>query len=671
MATKTIYHIEIDHFERAGSGMGLTPGGKTSLIKPILYPVLSKDIYYTEETGGDTDSSIIKITGAQGAEVTLLKMIDNSIDNWDIYRKLFNGMTFTNSLIDYEFKSNGNKFLPEGYRFKISSYYHGAKVGGIAISFYNPDYQDGQSIHINNKVNDVYFENGTSYGGHGDFYSGVLGQGAFPAPYYDGFIYLVKEIKYYSVHFCNLNSYQTLTDSETGETTYYNPKLRYSIISAGYQDQGGSASEPFLIDGETVEIPAAYAIFAGGTKIDIQPDVKPGQSGGQSTSGSTSGSDWPYQYPAYGTGSAGGAGEGIFGGDGTHKKWGGSVTENDIIANNPDPVKSGDISSIWGLEHIENKGGVRIFDLSTDDLGTLYGKLWDNDFITSLNKYQAGNIGNTIIKLYQSKIAPEILGERKIYLGSFDSTIRTNQCKEYVHRKLGTFQVLEFFGSFLDYKTKLQIFLPFCGFQDLMADKYISPTHAPRTITVFIDADMVSGVAVYNVKTTYSDGQAIIDTFPFDFSRELPIIESSFANAQSAVNQILAGTVAVGTSALVGLFGPESMALGALTGFAGGAAQLGTGLGSLNRPTYTVSGGAGKNFGFLQADKIYLLAFRPVCTVPENSSHYIGYQSRITKKIGDIKKGTFNKMQSVLLDENIPSDIAGEIDNILTTGFYT
>ena len=654
MATKTIYHIEIDHYEKIANGQGTLVDGKT-FSNSLVMLVLKRGIFTTEvETGDSSDTYAVDITGGTNYPITLFAP-SGGMDYRNDYIKA-TGLDFTNSYTSYEYMSPDNQYVPGGYRSKLTV--SGSSLFGYSLvgELVNPDLQERQDINIKNYYNAVEFEDGYSWRGQSRFSNAnavVLYRekddlskiGTF------GFTYRKKEF-------------------DDGSVEYYDVRVFNDFFLSNGSTESGIL-DVFLINGEQISLRRFAAHLLGGTKIDTQPDVKPGQSGGQSTSGSTSGSDWPYQYPSYGTGSAGGAGEGIFGGDGTHKKWGGSVTENDIIANNPDPVKSGDISSIWGLEHIENKGGVRIFDLSTDDLGTLYGKLWDNDFITSLNKYQAGNIGNTIIKLYQSKIAPEILGERKIYLGSFDSTIRTNQCKEYVHRKLGTFQVLEFFGSFLDYKTKLQIFLPFCGFQDLMADKYISPTHAPRTITVFIDADMVSGVAVYNVKTTYSDGQAIIDTFPFDFSRELPIIESSFANAQSAVNQILAGTVAVGTSALVGLFGPESMALGALTGFAGGAAQLGTGLGSLNRPTYTVSGGAGKNFGFLQADKIYLLAFRPVCTVPENSSHYIGYQSRITKKIGDIKKGTFNKMQSVLLDENIPSDIAGEIDNILTTGFYT
>lgn len=639
-------HIDIDHFISAGIGIGITQQG-TQINAQMIVPVLKREIYETETQVEGSGGYKVEVSGAENFVIPLLGFRTGT-DNNDKYSSVFKGLRFTNTFNHFTFKSNGNSFLPDGYDATF------VKYQGISIRYYNPS-ASNTTIAIPNNINSITFdENGIS-----NPISGGTVRNRYK--FDDGFIYIVKDSA--EARFVRLLRWDT---SSSGEI--YNPVLEKGYFSTAYYDESRQYTKPFLVDGNRIDVYGGYEFFAGGTIIKASDS---GESGGKSEDGGNSGDRNPYQYPSYGTDSGSSL---IFGGDGRHKKYGDSAGLDTITSNNPQ--EAGDISEIFGTAHIDGQGGVRIFELSENQMASLFGKLWDDNFIDSINKYGNGNAGNMLMRVYKTPIAPDDINTRNIYLGKWDTGISAMQKKQIFNKKIGTFTITEYFGSFLDYQTKLQIFLPFSGFHDLMIDKYMSKTSKPSTITVSVNCDFLAGVGVYNIETTYSDGRVIIDSFPFDLGADIPIGFAQYENATSSLFQIIgggisaaAGAAAFGAASSAG--NPVVSAIAGIGGFVGGAASAGLGLSNVNKPTYSIQGSAGRNFGFLQSDVIYLLLFQPVAAVPENASHYVGYQARITKKIGDIKENTFVKMQNVVLNQKIPADIANEIMTDLCDGFYT
>lgn len=639
-------HIDIDHFISAGIGIGITQQG-TEIKSQMIVPVLKRDIYETETQVDGNGGYEVEVTGAENFVIPLLGF-RTSTDNNDKYSSVFKGLRFTNTFNHFTFKSNGNSFLPDGYDATFIKYQ------GISIRYYNPS-ASNTTIAIPNNINSITFdENGISNPISGGT---VRSRSSFD----DGFIYLVEgESK---AHFVRLLRWNT---SSSGEI--YNPVLAKGYFSTAYYDESSQYTKPFLVDGNRVDVYGGYEFFAGGKIIKLED---PGQSGGENTNGGTSGSREPYQYPSYG----GSDGINIIGGNGTHKFFKESsvpVNGNNIVANLTDE-ENGDISSIFTNAHTSGTGGIRIYDLDSTKIAQLYGKIWDDNAADAISKYFSGNIGNTILRIYKIMVAPETTGTRNIYLGKYDTGISSDVCKQYKHMNLGTLQLPEYYGSFLDYQSKLMVFLPFSGWHDLMPDKYISPTNAPSTITVYLDVDFLAGIGTYNLMVTMQDGQVIIDNFNADFGSDVPITSSQMSSAMSGLNSILSGAVAVGAGAAAlasgGLTIPQTIA--AVSGIAGGATAAGLGMANIGRPTYNEQGGAGRNYGFLQPYNIYFMLFRPVQTVAENEVYYNGYQSRKTVTIENLENDSFSKMLSIRLPDSIPADVKGYIDNIMTSrGFY-
>lgn len=635
MATR--YKMKIDHYELiAQSATGITINGSTINV-PFIIPVLSKEISSSSDTS--LSRNTLDITGSvSSVSIVCFEKSGARMDpSGDLYK--ITGQRFTNAFSQLTYTISNQYFKdPVSFRIvckeerdqKIFTYmYKEGATGSVTVPYLV------KTLNFSNSISDTSFMTTVS---------------SLTYSYYSIIPYKIinDEIVHYlyvSTHFDN-------------ETPYIN-YLTHNIFGSTYVDVN--------IDGDSVRV-RSHSLCMNGSVLKIQDQ---GQSGGANTNGGTSGSREPYQYPSYG----GSDGINIIGGNGTHKFFKESsipVNGNNIVSNLTDE-ENGDISSIFTNAHTSGTGGIRIYDLDSTKIEQLYGKIWDDNAADAISKYFAGNIGNTILRIYKIMVAPETMGTRNIYLGKYDTGISSDVCKQYKHMNLGTLQLPEYYGSFLDYQSKLMVFLPFSGWHDLMPDKYISPTNAPSTITVYLDVDFLAGIGTYNLMVTMQDGQVIIDNFNADFASDIPITSSQMSSAMNGLSSILSGAVALGAGAATlasgGLTIPQTIA--AVSGIAGGATAAGLGMANIGRSTYNEQGGAGRNYGFLQPYNIYFMLFRPVQTVAENEVYYNGYQSRKTVTIENLENDSFSKMLSIRLPDSIPSDVKEDIVNIMTSrGFY-
>jgi len=313
----------------------------------------------------------------------------------------------------------------------------------------------------------------------------------------------------------------------------------------------------------------------------------------------------PEHFPGDPSGSGGGTG------------W--FISRNDTIDIPPDPT----IQAIdFGFVSIYNPP-----DITT--CRAIATWLWSDDFDEAIKLNYVSPFDNiqaiAIVPLYVTSTTAILR------VGNVDSGIacpKINSPNQFVHVDCGSVDILEYWGSFLDYNATYSIWLPFIGFRSLKPDDMVN-----GKLGVYYKVDLLTGNCMCYVWAIKEDG---IKHVLYIYTGNV-FYNCSFsgANFMAMYNQQLAATTS-GISNAVQSIGK------ALSGDITGAVDLITGQAQAKRqyetakPDYGRGGSGTGNAGYFGNRKPYIVQCLPIGQPPYNYTELNGVPSQIYAKLSTL-----------------------------------
>lgn len=228
---------------------------------------------------------------------------------------------------------------------------------------------------------------------------------------------------------------------------------------------------------------------------------------------------------------------------------------------------------------------------------------------------------------------------------------------QFITFDFGEIAVKEFWGNALDYSpfTKIQIFLPFIGFQTLETDDVMG-----ATIALKYNIDIVTGGCVALVTVKRDDLNSVLYQYNGQCMMQIPVTgratQIDFSALVSAMPAIANPSATMSTLAQGGREAMQTaQSLGNIFG------------GSVGKPSVTRSGNISGNTGFGAVLYPYLVINRPIQQLPEGYQTQDGYPSNITATLGDLSG--YTKVARIHLEGlTATDDELQELEDMLTTG---
>lgn len=334
-------------------------------------------------------------------------------------------------------------------------------------------------------------------------------------------------------------------------------------------------------------------------------------------------------------------------------------------------------------------------DTQFEELGNyLYGesaKGFFTNLVDTIGSLGTVKVSDYTINCYQCPVAITADGSKALELGWYPTSLTMNYTNKMgVVVSLGTVEVPNYYGNALDYKSRIQIYLPYIGYQDLDPAEVIGKTLNLSYKIEFITGDCVATITIDD-KPMYQ--------FKGNIAYRIPLSQDNFSDViqqgiSIGANAIGAG-IAVG-SAMTPLRTGTSMYNWAIEQANQGViypAQLETGSqlmneGVENLPTAQMSleqlqnklstaintgtnvphgSSAGGNTGWYMNQRPFIIIVRPRLSMPANYGHYHGYPSNITSRIGDLSG--YTEFSAVHLEGlTATSNELSELEKVLKGG---
>lgn len=295
-----------------------------------------------------------------------------------------------------------------------------------------------------------------------------------------------------------------------------------------------------------------------------------------------------------------------------------------------DPWGTGDTSQVAGLPttDVGSTGLMTLYNPSSSQLRALSNFLWSDGFIDTIKKLKNDPF-ESIIGLNMLPFAPITSGSENIVIGNCDSEVSAPLCSQYKQINCGAIQILESWGSFLDYSpyTRIEIFLPFVGMRTLKTDDVMG-----KSVGVVYNIDCVTGSAMCCVTANGN----VLYTFNCEVAYHVPLTGS---NMNEMIKGILT-TVGVGiaTAGVGASVGTAGGLLGSATApYMGGAGlTIASALNVVAGKEHSVvrSGALSGSTGILGDLIPYVVIHRPIQSLPANFGHFKGFMSSITNSLG-------------------------------------
>lgn len=255
--------------------------------------------------------------------------------------------------------------------------------------------------------------------------------------------------------------------------------------------------------------------------------------------------------------------------------------------------------------------------------------LWSDDFDEAIKLNYVSPFDN----IQAIAIVPVYVNSTTAILrvGNVDSGIvcpKINSPNQFVHVDCGSVNILEYWGSFLDYNATYSIWLPFIGFRSLKPDDMVN-----GTLGVYYKVDLLTGNCMCYIWAIKEDG---IKHILYIYTGNV-FYNCSFsgANFMAMYNQQLAATTS-GISNAVQSIGK------ALSGDITGAVDLLTGQAQAKRqyetakPDYGRGGSGTGNAGYFGNRKPYIVQCLPIGQAPDNYIELNGIPSQIYAKLSTL-----------------------------------
>ena len=295
----------------------------------------------------------------------------------------------------------------------------------------------------------------------------------------------------------------------------------------------------------------------------------------------------------------------------------------------PTPVPT-PIPTPGDLPDITSSGLVSLYNPGATELQRLAEILWSRDFFNEIQKVRSDPF-DVIIGLHCVPV-PVTGSSVTMKIGNYDTSSLTTPLvmqkvsDQYVSFDCGSLTINEVWGSYLDYKTRFEIYLPFIGFREIHAEDVLT-----KTLSLTYTIDLLSGSCVCFLKSD----DMVVFTAGGNCAMHVPVTGSDYSEIIKGLIGAAAGVTAAVATGGIAAPAAASAAMGA-------AANVLTSKIHIQR-----SGGLSGAMGFMGIRKPYILAYLPNQCVPKNQNKFKGYPSYITKRIGDMSG--YTEIESVHL----------------------
>lgn len=303
-------------------------------------------------------------------------------------------------------------------------------------------------------------------------------------------------------------------------------------------------------------------------------------------------------------------------------------------------------------------GAVHAHRVSVQTLEAIMSKLWDNSIFNILNTWQKAieNPMDAIVSLHCLPVSPEVAADpSNLFIGNFDTGLSgiPKVTSNYVAVDCGTLNIMEFWGSALDYSpyTKFEIFLPFIGVRQLAIEDVMA-----SSIHVKYHIDVLTGDCIAFVKC----GPSVLYHFNGNMRMTVPLtsISANYLSNTVAATAKMAGGLAAGAA----IGGPGgAMATGAL------ALSSANSIAS-SKVNTSRQGNLGGGISLMDDFRPYVIIHRPYQSLAQGYNTFKGYPSNITSTLSSLVG--YTEVEHVHL-----TGIAGatdteleEIENLLKKG---
>ena len=304
-----------------------------------------------------------------------------------------------------------------------------------------------------------------------------------------------------------------------------------------------------------------------------------------------------------------------------------------------------------------------IYKMSSSNLVDLANFLWSNLFDLDTFKKLFADPMEAILNLSIMPVdATAATTASNVKIGNITTDAEGHKVtSQYKIIDFGKINLNEYWGSFADYSpyTKLSIFLPYVGMQQLSIDDVMN-----GTINLKAYVDVLTGSVQYVLKSKQGNHRqhghnSVLYTWGGNCQYQIPL---SASNMTQVINSIVstAGTVAGG----IGV----AAATGGMTAPIAAGMAASTISNVMNSKTHIQRGGGiGGSIGIFGIQKPYLIMERPEEVYPENYNHTIGEPASrtgyLTEYSGFVKVEACN-----LTISGASEDDLNEIENLLKGG---
>ena len=301
--------------------------------------------------------------------------------------------------------------------------------------------------------------------------------------------------------------------------------------------------------------------------------------------------------------------------------------------------------SITDPDNFATLGLCAIYSPSDAEVIALAAALWDNTFVSGLHKLMNDPM-EAIISFHSVPVA--ITGNNAtIVIGNQSMTGCTAKriLTQYVKVDCGSVDIDEIYGGYLDYKSRIDLFLPFIGTVNLSPDEVMG-----KTVSLEYLIDVLTGSCVATISV---DG-IIIGSFGGNCSYQLPLTGQNRS-------QLISGLIGMAGMAITGV----------ATGGLSAPVAAGVAATSLNVATsktqYQKAGGIGANTGYIGVRTPYITVHVPNMCAPQFQNEFTGYPSFITRYISQLS-GYMEMYKGHIEIAGATDTELSEIENLLEAG---
>ena len=309
------------------------------------------------------------------------------------------------------------------------------------------------------------------------------------------------------------------------------------------------------------------------------------------------------------------------------------------------PVAPTPKPSITDPDNFSTLGICSIYSPSAAEVITLSVALWDPSFVSALSKLMNDPM-EAIISFHSVPVA--LTGtSQTIRIGN--TTMAGCTADKIIHQyekvDCGSVQIDEIYGGYLDYKSRIDLFLPFIGHVNLSPDDVMG-----KTVNLEYIIDILTGSCV----ATISVDSVVIGSFGGNCSYQLPLTGQNRSQLIS------------------GLIGMTGMAItGVATGGLSAPVAAGVAATSLNVATsktqYQKAGGIGANTGYIGVRTPYITVHIPNQCAPQFQNEFTGYPSYITRYVNQLS-GYMEMYKGHIEIPGATDTELSEIEDLLETG---